>query len=143
MLFKECRTLLDGEVEHFRDTFSMIFDLQCLLCIACPVADATGHLHIWHKVQVSRHQSLPTTFFAASALHIEAKPRCGISSRLRFRYGGENLPYSIVDSDIGRWRGGGQSANRRLIDIDDVVQVFNALNRLVFTGDDAAIMKLG
>src|SRR5216683_6140393 len=101
MLFKECCALLDGEIKHFRDTFTMIFDFQCFLCVTCPVADAARHLHIWHKVQVSRHQSLPATFFAASTLHIEAKPRRSISSCLCFRYGGENLPDGIVDPDVG------------------------------------------
>src|SRR5579871_6714619 len=120
MLCKEGCTLLDGEIEHFRDTFAVIFDFQRFLRIACPIADAARGLYIRHKVQVGCYQSLSTAFLAATTLDVEAKARGGISAGLRFWYGGEDLPDGIINPDIGCRRGGWQPTDRRLIDVDDV-----------------------
>ena len=68
---------------------------------------------------------------AAPALHVEAEPPRLVAAHLRLRRPAEKLANRVEHARIGRWIRTRRAPDRRLVDIDDFVDIFQAVNDLM------------
>ena len=116
-------------------------DLQRLGVVAGALADLAEHLHVRHELQVGRDDALPAAVLAAAALDVEAEPRGRVAARLGLGRGGEELPDLVVDADVGGGVGARRAPDRRLVDVDDIVEVLDPLDAVVLAGEHAAVVE--
>src|SRR5207245_8341609 len=73
-------------------------------------------------------QAVALTCFAAPALHVEAEAAWPVTAFARFGQHREKLANRRKNSAVGRGVRTWRAANRRLIDLDNFVDVFDAQN---------------
>jgi hypothetical protein len=69
--------------------------------------------------------------FAAATLDVEREPARLVSARLRFRQAGEPVADRREGSGVGGRVGAWRAADGRLVDVDDLVDEFEALDAVV------------
>ena len=79
---------------------------------------------------------------AAAALDVEREAPGLVAARLRFRQAGEPFADRREGAGIGRGVGARGAADRRLVDVDDLVDVLEALDAVVRRGALAGIVQL-
>ena len=116
-------------------------DLECLAVEPGALTRAAGHLHVGHEVELRPDHPFALTLLAAPAFDVEAEspslvPAFDGKGRL-----GEEIANGVVKADVGRRIGATIPSNRRLIDVHDLVHVFDALDGVVGAGEGARIYQ--
>ena len=122
---------LDRHVEDLRDVAALVLHLQRLAVVALAVADLAGHVHVGQEVHLDLHHAVALAGLAAAAGHVEAEAARAVAALAR----GVGLGHQLADRREQAGVGGGvaarRAADRRLVDVDDLVEVLDALDRLV------------
>ena len=138
---EEAAALLDGHVQHLaRCSCRSSVSPASPALYRRALADPAGHLHVRHEVQVVVTSPCAAALLAASALDVEAEAPGRVAARAGLR--------RVRRTDGGwhrrsRYRSPGWSAaaaDRRLVDVDDVVQS-RRLRWVVLAGEDAAVVE--
>jgi hypothetical protein len=79
---------------------------------------------------------------AAAALDVEGEAAGLVAARLRFRQAGEPFADRREGAGIGRRIRARRAADRRLVDVDDLVDVLEALDAVVRSGALAGAVQL-
>ena len=79
---------------------------------------------------------------AAPALHIEGEASRPVAAHLGLGQLGEELADRREEAGVGRGIGAGRAADRALIDVDDLVDVLEALDAIVRAGDDPRAIEV-
>ena len=95
------------------------------------MADFTGHVDIRQETHFDFAKTIPLTRFASPAFDIEAKTTSFVPPRARFWEHRVQLANGCEDAGIRRSIRPRSPANRRLVDLDDLVDVFQAFDTLV------------
>ncbi len=126
--------LLDGHVQDVRDRLALEQDLQGFAVVALALADVAGDVDVGQEVHLDLDQPVALTSFAAPALDVEAEPSGAIAAGLGLRQLAEPVADGLEGARIGGRVGPGRAANGRLVDIDDLIEIFQALDPLVGRG---------
>ena len=91
-------------------------------------ADLAGHIHIRQKMHLYLDNAITPAGFATAALDIEAEPTGFVAAQLRLRRLAEQFAHRIEQAGVGRRIGARRATDRRLVDIDDLVDILRAAN---------------
>ena len=129
---KRIRGFLDRHVEHVGDGFLAIFDLQRFAVVALALADIASDVDVWQEVHLDLDDAVALAGFAASALDVEREAAGLIAARFRFGQACEPFADRREGAGIGRRIGARRAADRRLIDIDHLVEMFEPVDALMW-----------
>ena len=95
------------------------------------MADFTRDVNVGEKIHFDLNDPIPVTSFTTAPLNVEAKAPLGIAPHLGGVGLGKEVADVIKDPGIGRRVRARRPADRGLINIDDLFNIFNAADRLV------------
>ena len=110
---------------------AFIFDLQSFIIITFPIADFAFDPHIGKEVHLDSFQPTSLACFTTSVFDIKAKSTRFVPPHLGFRKLSVELAYFIEQFGVSRWIRARRPTNRRLTDVDDFVEIFNASDSIM------------
>ena len=116
--------------------------LQRLAIVALAVADVAGDVDVGQEVHLDLDQAVAGAGLAAAALDVEAEAAGLVAARLAFGQAGEPVADLGEGAGIGGRVGARGAADRRLIDVDHLVEIFEAGDLLVPAGLDAGAVQV-
>ena len=128
---KEYSRLFDGHLQHFVDALALVFDLKGFTVVALALAHIARHVDVREKVHFYLDQAITLTGFTASALHVEGETPRAITAGAGLRHAREQFTDRGKQPGVSRRVGARRSANRALVDVDDLVQVLQPLDAVV------------
>src|ERR1700704_1988120 len=131
---EELRRLLTREVEHLGDVLASVRDIERVAVVARALADLTRDVHVGKKVHLDLDRAVARTRFAPSPAHVERKTSGEIPADLRLLCLAEEPADVVEHSRVRRGIGARRAPDRRLVDVDDLVEVLETLDRLVAAG---------
>ena len=131
---EERQGLLHRHPQHLVDRPPLVADLQGLAVVAAAVADVAGHVHVGQEVHLDLDQAVALAGLAAPAAHVEGEAPRAVAARARLGHAGEELADRCQQAGVGRRVGARGASDRRLVDVDQLVEVLQALDRLVRRG---------
>ena len=123
---EEVDGLLDRHVEHLGDGLALVVHLERLAVVAGAVADLARHVDVRQEVHLDLDRAVAGAGLAAAALDVEGEPALLVAAHLRLGGLGEQLADVVEDAGVGRRVGPRRAADRRLVDVDDLVDVLEA-----------------
>src|SRR5256885_378380 len=103
-------------------------DLQCFTVVALAMADFAGHIDIGQEVHFDLDDTLTPTGFTAPAFDVEGEAPRLVTSNARLWHMGKEFADTCEGVGIGRRVGARRTPNRRLIDINYLIQILQARN---------------
>ncbi len=100
--------------------------------IAGAVADFTGHVDVGQEVHFDADDAVALAGFTAAALDVEAEAAGLVAPDLGFRRLAVELADGIEDARIRRRVGPRRPTDGRLVDVDDLIDVFDPFEGLEF-----------
>ena len=119
------------QVEDLSNVFPLVQHLKRLAVVALPGTDIARHIHIGQKVHLHLHHSVALASLAAPTRHVEGKAARAIAALAGGGYFGHQLANRREQTGVGGRIGARRAANRRLVHIDDFVEMLDAFNRLM------------
>ena len=139
---EEVGRLLDRHVEDLGDGLALVVHLEGLPVEPGPVADLAGHVHVGQEVHLDLQRAVARARLAAPALDVEREAAGQVPAHLRLGRAGEQLADVVPHPGVGgRVRPGGP-ADRRLVDVHDLVEVLEAGDRPVPARHHARTVQL-
>ena len=120
---EELLRLADGEVEDLGDVEALVANLEGLPVVAPPVADVAGDEDIGQEVHLDPDLTRALARLAAPALDVEAETARLVAPRPGVGGGGKERPDRVEDLGVGGRVGARGSADGRLVDGDDLVEM--------------------
>ncbi len=123
--------VLDRQVKNVGDGITVELHRQGLLVVAPPVADLAKHVHIGQEIHLDAALALALARLAPSTLHIEAEAPRLVAALSAIGQHGKQIADGCEHAGIGgrvRTRG---PADRRLIDLDHLVELVGPMHRLM------------
>ena len=128
---EEVQRLLDRHVEHVGDRLALERHLQRLAVVALALADVAGDVDVGQEVHLDLDDAVALAGLAAAALDVEREAAGLVAARLGLGQAGEPFADRREGAGIGRRVGARRAADRRLVDVDDLVEVLEALDAVV------------
>ena len=141
-VFEELQGVFHRHLKDIGDVFILVFHFKGFTVIAFPVTNLTWDVYIRKEMHLDLDDSVTTACFTAAALHVEAETAFFISAYLRFIRGGEYVTDIIEDPCIGRRIRPGRTADRGLVDVDDLIEMLDPLDFLMKPRLRLGVMKL-
>ncbi len=126
--------LVHGQVEHLGDGLAAVMDLQRLAVVPPALALLARHVDVGQKVHLDRDDAVALAGLAAAALHVEGEPSRLEAARLGLRHHREQLADEGEHAGVRRRVRARRAADRRLIDLDDLVDQLNPFDPIVQAG---------
>ncbi len=139
---EELGGLLDRHVQDLGDGLALVVDLERLPVVAGAVADLARDVDVGQEVHLDLDRAVTRARLAASALDVEGEPALEVAAHLGLGGRGEELADVVEDAGVGRRVGPRRPADRRLVDVDHLVDVLGAGDLGVATGDGAGVVDL-
>lgn len=133
-VFEKRDAFFDGHIQHVINRLAAQRDFERLGVKARAFARAAGHFDIRHEIKLRRDCAFALTLFAAPAFGVEAKPPGLVIAFNRKRRAREQVADVVVKADIRRGVRAAAAANRRLVNVDDFVNVFESDDGVVRAG---------
>ena len=128
---EEVERLGDGHLEDVGDRLALVVDLERLAVVALAVADLARDVDVGQELHLDLEDAVALAVLAAAALDVEAEAARGVAAQTRLRDAGEQLADRREQADVGRRVRARRPADRALVDLDDLVDVLGALERVV------------
>ncbi len=125
---EEAEGLLDRHVEHLGDRLALVVDLQRLPVVAGAVAHLAGDVDVGQEVHLDLDGAVAGARLAAPALDVEAEAPGLVAAHLGLGRGREQLAHVVEDAGVGGRVGARGAADRRLVDVDDLVDLVHAVD---------------
>ena len=139
---EEVQRLLDRHVEHVGDRLALERHLERLAVVALALADVAGDVDVGQEVHLDLDDAVALAGLAAAALDVEAEAAGLVAARLRLGQAGEPLADRREGAGVGRGVGARRAPDRRLVDVDDLVDVLQPLDAVVRGGGLAGAVDL-
>ncbi len=117
--------------QHLGDRLVAELDLQRFAIVALALADIAGDIDVGQEVHLDLQHAVALARLAAPALDVEAEPAGLVAARPAFRQFGEPVADRREQVGIGGGVGPRRAADRRLVDVDDLVELFQPLDAVV------------
>ena len=128
---EELERLLDREVEDIGDVLALERDVEGVAVVARALAHLARHVHVGEEVHLDADRAVARARLAAATLHVEREPARLVAAHLRFLGGREQRADLVEHAGVrGRVRTR-RAPDRRLVDVDDLVEVLGAFDGLV------------
>ena len=141
-VLKELHSFFTGHIQHLGDVLALVLDLQGLPVVSGSMADLTGHIHIRQEVHLDFYQAVTGAGLAPAPLHIEAEPARTVAPHFGIRRRSEKIPDVVEEPGVGSRVGPGGPANGALVDVDDLVQIFQPLHASAGAGAAPGMVQL-
>ena len=125
---KEGQGVFDGEVQDLVDGLSLVADLQRLPVIAAALAGVALDIDVRQEVHLHPDKPVALARLAAPALDVEAEAARSVAPGAGLGDRGEEVPHHAEEPGIGGRIGAGGAADGALVDVDDLVEVLQALD---------------
>src|SRR5687767_2036834 len=130
-VLEELERVLDRHAEDVRDVLSLVVDLERLAVVALPGADLAGHVHVGEELHLDLDDPVARARLAPPALHVEGEA----AGRVAADPGVGDLAEDVADrreeAGVGRGVRARCAADRRLVDVDHLVEELDALDDVV------------
>ncbi|MNH06966.1 hypothetical protein D3C79_663460 [compost metagenome] len=123
---KEVTGFLNGHFQHFVDVLTLVLHFQRFAVIAFAFALIARHIDIRQEVHLYLDHAVTLAGFAAAALDVKAETARRVATGTGFRYPGKQFTHRGEDPGIGGRVRAWRTANWALIDIDHLVEMFQA-----------------
>ncbi len=137
LVLEERDRVLHRHVEHFTDRKPAELHIERLTVVPLAAALLARDIHIREEVHLDLDETIALAGLAAPTLHVEGEASRAVTAQLRLRHLGEEFPNGRKEPRIRRRVRARGAPDRRLVDIDDLVEVLEAGDALVGAGDDA------
>src|SRR6266508_5374936 len=111
--------------------FALEQHLERLAVVAFALADVAGDVDVGQKVHLDLDHAVALAGFAAPALDVEGEAAGLVAARLRLRQAREPFADRGEFAGIGRRIAARRAADRRLVDVDHLVEMLEALDAVV------------
>ncbi len=128
---KKSSAFLDRHVEHVGDRLALERDVERLAVVALALADVAGDVDVRQEVHLDLDDAVALAGLAAAALDVEREAAGLVAARLRLGQAGEPFADRRERAGVGRGVGARRAADRRLVDVDDLVEVLEPLDAVV------------
>ncbi len=117
-------------------------DLQRLAVVALALADVAGDVDVGQEVHLDLDDAVALAGLAAPALDVEGEAAGRVAARLGFGQAGEPVADRRERAGVGRGVGARRAPDRRLVDVDDLVEMLEPLELVVGAGMLARAVEL-
>ena len=125
---EELERLLDRHVEHLGDVLALERDVERVAVVALALAHLARHVHVGEEVHLDLDRAVALARLAAAALHVEGEAARAGSRAPSPPAWREQLADLVEHAGVGRRVRPRRAADRRLVDVDDLVEVLDALD---------------
>jgi hypothetical protein len=133
--------VLDRQVEHVGDGVALELHGQRLAVVAAAVADTRRDVDVGQEVHLDADHAVALAGLAAAALDVEGEA-AGLVAARGFGQHGEPVADGVKGAGVGRGVGARRAADRRLVDVDDLVDLLQPLDAVVRAGLFAGVVEL-
>ena len=130
---KEGQCLGNAHVEHIRDGLAAIGNLKRLTVVTLTAADLARNVDVRQEMHLDLNLSVALACFAATAAHVKGETSRRVAARLRLRRTRKQRAKIIPQANVRSRVGTRRAANRRLVDIDNLIDTLDALDFLIRT----------
>ncbi len=131
MFCEMLQRLLHVHFQHVVDALALEADLQRLAVEAVALAHGARHPDVGEEIHLQPVGAVALARFAAAARLVEAEPARLVAAHLRLGQLGEQVADLVEDLDVRRRVGARRAADRRLVDVDDLVDMLGADDAVV------------
>src|SRR5258708_13187612 len=139
-ILEELYGFFDGHVQDVADGFTFVANFEGLPIIAFAIAFFAVDVYIGKKGHFYHPHAAGFTDITTATFDVEGKPACVVAPDLCFRYRGEEGANVGEESAIGGWITARGAADGRLVDLDDLVYIFQAFDSFEFKGSHPRII---
>src|SRR5438552_5437467 len=133
-LREELQRLLDRHLEHVRDRLALEAHLERLPVVTPPVAGLARDVHVRQEVHLDLDLAVALARLAATAADVEREPSGPVAAHLRLRRQRVELADVVEQLRVRRRIRARRPTDRRLVDLDHLVEAVDALDRVVVAG---------
>ena len=123
--------LAHAHVEHFGDVLALERHPQGGVVEAFAVAHLAGHVHVGEEVHLHDLEAVAFAGLAPSALDVERESTRLVAVGARFRRPREHVADAVEHLGVRGRIAPGRAADGLLVDLDDLVEMLDAAQRLV------------
>src|SRR5204863_10018866 len=116
---------------HLGDRLSLELDLQRLAVVAPALADLARHVDVRQELHFDLQDAIALAGLAAAALDVEGEAAGPVATQARVWHRREQLADRRKPAGIGGRIGAWGAPDRRLIDLDHLVQMLETLDPIV------------
>ena len=131
MCSEEVERLLDRHLEHVGDRLALEAHLERLAVVALAVALLARHVDVGQEVHLDLDLAVAAADLAAPALDVEREAARLVAARPRLLGAREELADRVEQPDVGGRVRPRRAPDRRLVDVDDLVDLVEARDALV------------
>src|SRR5579862_6442056 len=142
LILEELERVSHREIEHVGDRLAAEMHFECLPVVALTLAHLTGHKDVGKKVHLDLHETVTLTRFASPAFDVERKASRTVTTDLRFGQFCEQFADRRKQARVGRGVRARRTADRTLVDIDDLVDMLEAGDALVCARENASAIEM-
>ena len=128
---EDLERLLGRQREDVGDRLALVVDLERLAVVALAAADVAGHVDVGQEVHLDLDLPVARARLAAAALDVEGEAARLVAARPRLRRPRHELADRVEDVRVGRRVRARRAADRRLVDVDDLVDLEEPLDLVV------------
>ena len=123
--------LLHVHVEHVADALALEADVQGLAAEPLALADRAGDPDVGEEVHLQPVRAVPLAGLAPASGDVEAEPARRVAAGLGLGEPGVQVADLVEQLDVGRRVGARRPADRRLVDVDHLVELLEPLDPVV------------
>ena len=131
---EEVHGLGDRHVEHVGDVLALELDVQGVAVVAGALAHLARHVHVGQEVHLDLDRAVAGAGLAAPALDVEREPPRQVAAHLGLVRRGEQLADRVEHAGVRRRVRPRRAPDRRLVHVDDLVEVLDAGDPTVLAG---------
>ena len=139
---EEVGPLLDRHVQHVGDRLALEVHLERLAVVAGAVADLARHVDVGQEVHLDLDRAVTGARLAAPALDVEGEPTLLVAADLGLGRGREQGADAVEHAGVGGRVGTRSPTDGRLVDVDDLVDLVEAVDAAVPSGDGARVVDV-
>ena len=107
------------------------------------MADLTGNVNVRKEVHLNFHKSVAAARFAPATLYVKAEPPGAVAPHFGVRRRGKQIPDVIEKPRVGGRIGAWRSADGALVNVNDLIQIFQSLYAAAFSGPCPGMIQFG
>src|SRR5690606_26118537 len=139
---EELGGLGDRHLEHLGDVLALVVHLERVAVVALAAADLAVDVDVGQEVHLDLQRAVARARLAAPALDVEAEAPGLVAAHLRLGRLGEEVADAVEHARVRRGVRPRRAADRRLVDVHDLVEVLEARDALVLARHRARAVEL-
>ncbi len=141
-VFEECQRLLDRHIEDIVNTLSLVLHFQRLAVVPLSVADFARDIDIREEMHFDLNDAVAAAGLAAAALNVKTETSLLVAAGLGIRCPRKQIADHVKDTGVRRRIRARCAPDRRLIDVDDLVELVHSVDAVVCARYRAGVIEL-